>query len=559
MNGSRPPGAATSGAWTAAAIVAALCLLSTITMSDQKSTSVESTGSSNSKRSATAKKKTAAGSQTAGGVTGANSGDGTETVVEGGGSGGGSSADGSSDGSSADGSSDSGDQGDGSGPTSADGTSAPGGGGSSGGGGGATAPRGPVGVGVAASCANNTNAGSSDVGVSSNQIKFAATVVQTGIAADFLADAQYGIEAVRQKVNRAGGICGRLLNIRYDNDGWDTSKGQQLIEGYIGSKQYFGLAVNPSSEGLRGAIKSGVIDDNEFPVVGADGMLIGQYQDPWVWPVATSTHSVMHIMVDEAYKRGARTFGIVYDQSYRFGVEGHDAYKGEISRLSGATLVGGAGDMAVTGGAPSYKTNADNFKGACGGDGFTKCDFVALLLEPPTAAQWRRDGGLGKGDAHPKFGLGAPQPLFVDSFARKNCGSECVGLRVWTSFKPPIPPFDGEAAVATYKTDVRAVSSTADLNNPHVEGAYVGMELLVAALKILGPAPTRADLRTVLDSITFDSGLGEPLTYAAGNHFAAISARGFDAIYNVNTFEHWADAQTGWLRDNAVQQDITAD
>ena len=45
-----------------------------------------------------------------------------------------------------------------------------------------------------------------------------------------------------------------------------------------------------------------------------------------------------------------------------------------------------------------------------------------------------------------------------------------------SSFKPPIKPFDTEPAVAAYKNDIRAVSSTADVNNPHVEGAYVGMQ-----------------------------------------------------------------------------------
>ena len=70
-----------------------------------------------------------------------------------------------------------------------------------------------------------------------------------------------------------------------------TAAGNVLIQKYIGSKQYFGLAVNPSSEGLRYPIDNGLLDQNQFPVIGADGMLIDQYQDGWVWPIATSQTS----------------------------------------------------------------------------------------------------------------------------------------------------------------------------------------------------------------------------------------------------------------------------
>lgn len=401
-------------------------------------------------------------------------------------------------------------------------------------------------------CSKKQNAGASDIGVTANSINFAATVVKTGIAKDFLSDAQFGMEAVRQKINSSGGVCGRLINIKYDDDGWDPSAGNVLIQKYIGSKQYFGLAVNPSSEGLRYPIDNGLLDQNQFPVIGADGMLIDQYKDPWVWPVATSTHSVMHIMFQDAAKRGAKTFGIVYDNRYRFGVEGHDAFKGAVTR-AGLKL---NGDQAVQGGQTSYKNEVDSFSKGCGQD-FSSCDFVALLLEPATAEQWVRDGGLGDGKKRPAVGFGAPQPLFVRSFA-VDCSSYCDHLRVWTSFKPPIPPFTSEQAVATYNSEVKGQNQNADTSNPHVEGAYVGMKLLEAALRQLGPAPTRAGMRQVLDSMTLDTGLGPALTFKSGTsgHFAAISAQAFDAIYNVGSFNQWQYTNSGFVADSNVSADL---
>lgn len=407
-------------------------------------------------------------------------------------------------------------------------------------------------------CSKRQNAGATDVGVSRTEIRFAATVVKSGIAKDFLSDAQYGMEAVRQKVNRTGGICGRLIKIDYKDDGWDPRRGGDIIESYIGTKRYFGLAVNPSSEGLKGAIDSGTIKRAQFPVIGADGMLRNQYEDPWVWPVAASTSSVMHVMAANAFARGARNFGIVWESNYRFGVEGHDAFIGTISRLGGNINA----DVGIKGGQNSYKTNVDDFIGRCGGvNSLEKCQFIAVLLEPNTASQWVRDGGLGNGNVRPKFpdgtiGIGGPQPLFIDSFAR-DCGKFCANMWVWTSFKPPIPPFDTDPSVTTYRSDLANVSATADPNNPHVEGAYVGMLLLVEALRKAGPTVTRLGIKSILDSMTIDTGLAPPLSFRAGNHFSNTSAQAFESIVNNASFANWRYTNSGFIADKEVGRDLS--
>ena len=394
-------------------------------------------------------------------------------------------------------------------------------------------------------CAKGHNAGATDVGVTAKEIRFAATVVKTGIAKDFLADAQFGMEAVRQKINRQGGVCGRTIQITYQDDGWEPARGQRIIEGWIQSKKFFGLAVNPSSEGVRGAIDSHVIRDAKFPVIGSDGQLIDQYQDPWVWPVATSTASVMHIMARHAWQQGARRFGIVWDQNYRFGVEGHKAFLGSIKRLGGTVT----SDVGVQGGQQSYSNQVNDFIGSCGGTSFARCDFVAMLLEPATATRWVGDGGLGNGNQRPRVGIGAPQPLFVDAFAR-DCGKYCDGMLVWTSFKPPLDPFDKEPAVATYLADLRRVNSKADANNPHVQGAYIGMQLLVEALTRLGPAPTRLGIKAVLDTMTFETGLAPPMRFSKGRpQFPNVKAQAFASLAQTGSFQGWRYANSGFIDD----------
>ncbi|MFN2641116.1 MAG: ABC transporter substrate-binding protein, partial [Actinomycetota bacterium] len=278
---------------------------------------------------------------------------------------------------------------------------------------------------------------------------------------------------------------------------------------------------------------------------------------PWVWPVATSTASVMHVMAHDAAKRGARKFGIVWEYTYRFGQEGHDAFVGAVKRIPGATI---AVDVKIQGGQTSYSNDVNTFIGGCGGADKldtpqAKCDFVAMLLEPNTASTWVRDKGLGD-PAHPvKYGIGGPQPLFLNSFAR-DCGADCANMRVWTSFKPPIDPFDTDPAVVTYKNDLRNVSQTADANNPHVEGAYVGMMLVVEALKKLGASPTRIGMQRVLDSMTLDTGLSPTITFSPGHHESHASVQAFEDIVNNGSFSNWRYTRSNFIRDDDLGRDV---
>ncbi|MGH2730171.1 MAG: hypothetical protein ACRDJI_06115, partial [Actinomycetota bacterium] len=64
-------------------------------------------------------------------------------------------------------------------------------------------------------CAAGKNGGATDRGVTGTEIKMATTVAESGIGAAFLGEVRYAMEAVRNEVNRSGGICGRELVIEY--------------------------------------------------------------------------------------------------------------------------------------------------------------------------------------------------------------------------------------------------------------------------------------------------------------------------------------------------------
>ena len=394
-------------------------------------------------------------------------------------------------------------------------------------------------------CARGRNGGATDTGVTATSIKLGATVAKTGIAQDFLGEVPIALEAVKNRVNKAGGICGRLLDLETIDDKWDAAEGQKYIGSFIREGK-FALAVSPSSQGLDAAIRSGDISRAGIPVVGADGMLISQYTDPWVWPVAASTMTTMHVMAKNAVDRGAKTFGLVYDHSYHFGVEGAAAFRGALSRMFPGQPVLKA-DKGVSAFSSSYKTEVNEFNGAC-----NPCDFVAMLLEPPVALQWIRDGGSF--GTLPGGGTGGPQPLFIDSFAR-SCGQKCNGMWVWTGYLPPVAPYDDDPGVVKYVNDIRAQRSTVDTNNPFVQGGYLGMELLVEAMQKVGPNLTRARLKAVLDQMTFDRGLSRQLSWRPGNHFANNSAQAFSVVVNAGSFSGWRWEQLDWIADPWVGMD----
>jgi ABC-type branched-subunit amino acid transport system substrate-binding protein len=418
-------------------------------------------------------------------------------------------------------------------------------------------------------CAAGKNGGSTDTGVTGSSIKLAATVVDDGPGASFLSPVRIGMNAVLNKINKAGGVCGRKLDLILRNDSWQAQLGKQYIQNFVESEKVFALAVVPSSEGLRSANE--YIQQQKVPVVGTDGMLIHQYRNPWIWPVATSTISAMHAMAKDAYDRTMAcatcnhppNFGIVFDAKYHFGVEGAYAFAQAVKRLTGNEIDGYDASLkscvrqfcGVQPDKPSYSSEAKEFNDGCGFIATAsrkRCDFAAFLLEPDTALRFLSEPKQGN-PTLPTGYYGGAQPLFNRDFAVR-CASLCDHMWVWTGYNPPIDVIASQPAVAQYIDDIRQQSSSADVNNQFLQGGYVGMSLLVESLKKVGPNLTRNNLRTVLDSTTFDSGLARPLTWKAGNHFANTAARPFEIQYK-SQFNGWSIV-SDFIADPWVGQDI---
>jgi ABC-type branched-subunit amino acid transport system substrate-binding protein len=424
-------------------------------------------------------------------------------------------------------------------------------------------------------CAAGKNGGSTDVGVTGGSIKLGSTAVLDGPGASFLASVRIAMNAVAKQVNAAGGICGRTLNLIIRNDSWKADLGKQFIRNFVEGEKVFALAVVPSSEGLNAS--DSYVREQKVPVVGTDGMLIKQYQNPWIWPVATPTISTMHVMAQDAFERankedqppGPKDFGIVFDAHYHFGIEGAYAFNQAIKRLTGKDISGfdAANPKAsltkctdrfcgIQPDQQSYDSDANRFNAACGlissTDRRRRCDFVAVLLEPNTAVTWFQARREGYPQLYPTGAYGGAQPLFNRKFA-ETCKGNCNNMWVWTGYTPAINDLVARPGVAKYMHDVQAESPSLDVANQFVQGGYLGMQLLVHALEAVGPNVTRDNLRKQLDSMSLDLGLSKPLHWQAGNHFANTSAQAFSIQYKTE-FSGWRQ-ETASLSDPWVGQD----
>jgi ABC-type branched-subunit amino acid transport system substrate-binding protein len=378
---------------------------------------------------------------------------------------------------------------------------------------------------------NGGDLGGKVPGVSATKIKLATTAVLDGPAKTLLESSVTGMKSVVDKVNRAGGICGRTLDLKVVNDNFDARQGQQYIKNFI-DENYFALPVVPSAEGLGAAILAGDIERAGIPVVGTDGMRKEQYSDPWVWPVASATVTAMRSMVHyAATEKGANTFTIVYDTKYKFGAEGLAAFKAQVE-AEGKTFVKEEGLDPDVG---NYPNEVQSFNGKCGSN---KCDMVALLLLPDTAKQW-----LARNPAKAKIYTAGAQTLFTDRFAQdcvQSIGDSCHGLSVWTGYNPPIGGLKGKPGVAEYVSDVKRTDPGAEENNQFMMGSYLGMSVFVEALKRVGPDLSREKLRDVMNQMTFQSDLASPLTWSAGSHKANKYSQSFSMVVAQGTFNGWA-------------------
>lgn len=361
-------------------------------------------------------------------------------------------------------------------------------------------------------CERGANGGATDTGVTRDRIQLFASGHLDGPEKALVEDVPFAWKAVIDRVNRSGGVCGRIIDLQVVDRGFRTMPGNALA-----------FLVTPLDYDFDARLRAGAIDRLATPALIPDGYAEVHHHSAWARPLGASIASMTRIAADEAYRAGARTFGLVHDPEHAYGHEAAAALRDYVARLPGASVrVVEALDPED----PSYNTQAQHFRQQCG------CDAVILDLFPETAKKWFQ--------ADPPRGSvrTSAMPLMLSPrLAAEDCasvrGPSCEGLWAWTAFTPPVADFMGDPEMKRYVEDVGEDNAF----NPFTLTAYVSARVLVAALERTGPDLTRERLRSSLDTMTFTSALVD----WPGRGRTARAVRAENGSFR--------DTGTGWRRD----------
>jgi ABC-type branched-subunit amino acid transport system substrate-binding protein len=379
-------------------------------------------------------------------------------------------------------------------------------------------------------CAAGENGGSTDVGVTDETVRIRMAATFDGPHRTLVADAVYGARAAVDRINRAGGICGRLLALEVTPRPFSA-----------GIEDVLAVVAGPLHAGVRQGLLDGTVDRLGVPVIGGDGLTSEQYGSPWAWPVGTSAASLARITSHHAYDDlGARTFAVVYDRTHPYGTEAAAALAAHVGGLQGAVL---RASQPIDPDDPGYQDEAEAFNRACDG----ACDSVLLAVAPDVVLRWLKAGAaMARRET-------ATLPLALTKRFPQDCrktlsDATCRDMAVWTPFRHPTLLLNRDLREYSWDT----AGTNADASDALMEGSYVAVRVLTDALEQVGPTVTRERLRAALDSMTYTSGLVDVLRWGPtgpDRRQGNVSARELRLDLDNDPTRPWRDVSNHWHRD----------
>jgi branched-chain amino acid transport system substrate-binding protein len=378
-----------------------------------------------------------------------------------------------------------------------------------------------------------------DVGVSPTSIRLGSNFAVSGPVSNISGPILKGVQSYFNKVNEAGGVYGRKIELKWYDDGWDAQRGKAYIKRLVEQDKVFVLTTVPSSNGLDAA--KSYLESKQVPVFGTSGLIESQFKSPMQWPVGTSSKSASRIGLVTMKKLGAKSAAVVW-LDLLAGREANDAIVNGIKPIIGVDpkdfLVNTTG-YRVSISEPDFgpvwarvQDDTRNWQSAHHKTVTGRPDYVVFAIDPTNAIkalQAAENVGF-----RPRVGWGGAAPLFLNLVPQGSDYAARTGLRAGTSFYPPIGPYANRPAVKEYvKTVRRYYGNSVDLNNPYLEGGYAGAAMTVEVIKRAGPCLTRAAVIRAANTLAAYSaaGLTPPITFHGGSsHYGNI--RGLNVQVN---------------------------
>ena len=349
-------------------------------------------------------------------------------------------------------------------------------------------------------CAAGHNGGATDRGVTASAIRLYSTT-GSGVFASGR-DRRLAAEALLDGANAAGGICGRMLDAEYVDEGVAPGEGARRLRAAMAGDT-FAVPFIGNPESLAEVDDSGDVDRTRTPVVGLPVGDSRFQRSGWIWPVAVADRNAARIMARDAYRRGARTFAVVFDDP----AVGR-AYDQEVLRLTGRHVEG----YAPGTGCRAHYCGPDRTSSARRDLYADPPDFVALLVTVMDALEWMQDPATPPAsDARVPYGH-ATTDAFLGAGVSQ-CGSRCHGMHAWSAYRLSCGAYRDDPAVREYENALKAAGAE---RTAATAAVWAGTQLLLDALRQAGPALTRDRLKRVLDTAT----LRVPLTVEGTVSFA---------------------------------------
>lgn len=339
-----------------------------------------------------------------------------------------------------------------------------------------------------------------ETGVDDKELHLGMVNAQSGPAAGLGQGMLAGAQAYFQRVNAAGGVHGRRLNLVVRDDGYEPARTARLTEELIASRRVFalfGYVGTPTSRAaMPAALAAGV--PYLFPFSGAE--VLREPLHRWVFNVRASYFAETELLVahmTEALKLN-RVALLMQDDSFGETVKGG---------LAGALLKRG---LCVEGEARILRNSLEVGKAV-----------RQLLPSQPQAIFFIGTYKQLAAAIREARALGMQARFFSVSFVGTDsfiaeAGADAEG--VYISQVVPSPDDTRLPLVRDYRADMRGPLGYASL-----EG-YIGAAVLVEALRRSGPQPTRAQLVEALKSMDLDLG-GFRIRFGPKDH------QGSDAVY----------------------------
>jgi ABC-type branched-subunit amino acid transport system substrate-binding protein len=335
-------------------------------------------------------------------------------------------------------------------------------------------------------------------GISAQRILIGQSAPLTGANAELGNDIRNGALAYFKKVNDAGGVHGRKIELVSIDDGNQVPRAEANTRKLVEEDGVFALFGYASATLSRPALP--IVEKHAVPFLapftGADPMRVFNKH---VYNMRGSYAEELEKIVDHFAPLGIKRFAIVhYDDVVgreNFTAVDRALKKRGLEAVSVASFKDrakpdiAAGVKQVAAGQPDVVILTTLYKATS--------DFIKLAQKSGLGAQWASNSFPGA------------SPL------AKELGKEGQGVIVATVVPPPTKR--SLPIVQEYQQAIEQQLGRKEFSFSSLE-SYIGAKVLVEALRRAGPKPTRASLMQALDGMkSYDVG-GYTVSFAPDNH-----------------------------------------